>query len=58
MFGDANVDGKVTMADITSIERIILGLAKGNINADANANNKINMGDVVQTERTILRLPN
>jgi hypothetical protein len=56
-FGDANVDGKVTMADITAIERIILGLAKGNINADANNNNKINMGDVVKAERIILGLP-
>jgi hypothetical protein len=57
-FGDANVDGKVNMADITAIERIILGLSKGNINADANNNNKINMGDVVKTERTILGLLN
>jgi hypothetical protein len=56
-FGDANVDGKVTMADITSIERIILGLAKGTANADANNNGKINMGDVVKAERKILGLP-
>jgi len=55
--GDANVDGKINMADITTIERIILGLNSSNVNADANNNGKINMGDVVKAERKILGLP-
>jgi hypothetical protein len=52
--GDANGDGKVNMADVTAIERIILGLSSATVQADANGNSKINMGDVVKTERIIL----
>jgi hypothetical protein len=52
--GDANLDGKVTMADVTSIERIILGMDAASYQADANGNGVINMGDVVKAERIIL----
>jgi hypothetical protein len=54
--GDANTDGKVNMADVTAIERMILGLSSPNVQADSNFNNKINMGDVVKVERIILGL--
>jgi hypothetical protein len=52
--GDANLDGKVTMADVTAIERIILGMDSPCYQSDANGNGTINMGDVVKTERIIL----
>jgi hypothetical protein len=55
--GDANLDGVVNMADVTAIERIILGVAHADVQADANSNDKIDMGDVVRTERIILQLP-
>jgi len=56
MNGDANADGVVDAADITKVERIIMGLDKGNINADANLNGSINMGDVVKIIRIMRKL--
>jgi len=53
-YGDANLDGSVNMGDVTTIERMILGLASANVNADANISNSIDMGDVVKVERQIL----
>jgi len=53
-YGDANLDGAVNMGDVTTIERMILGLAFANVNADANVSNSIDMGDVVRVERQIL----
>jgi hypothetical protein len=52
--GDANIDGTVSMADVTAIERIILGLSGPCVQADSNGKDGISMGDVVKTERTIL----
>jgi len=52
--GDANMDGVVTIADITAIERIILEKDSPVYQADANHNNSIDMGDVVATEKSIL----
>jgi hypothetical protein len=52
--GDANMDGVVTIADITAIERIILEKDAAVYQADANSNNSIDMGDVVATEKIIL----
>jgi hypothetical protein len=52
--GDANQDGQVTMADVTAIERIILGMDAPSYQADANGNGVINMGDVVKAERIVL----
>jgi hypothetical protein len=52
--GDANMDGVVTIADITAIERIILEKDSAVYQADANHNNSIDMGDVVATEKLIL----
>jgi len=54
LYGDANLDGVVNMGDVTTIERMILGLAYANVNADANVTNSIDMGDVVKVERKIL----
>jgi hypothetical protein len=55
LLGDANNDGFVSPADITAVERIILGLDSPNINADANANGSIDMGDVVKIIRMIMK---
>jgi hypothetical protein len=51
--GDANADGEVDAADITKVERIIMGLDSPNINADTNMDGNINMGDVVMINRII-----
>jgi len=56
MAGDANADGVVDAADITMVERIIMGLDEPNINADTNQNGFIDMGDVVKISRIILGL--
>jgi len=59
-FGDANADGKVDMADVVTVERIILGLAprssSANASWDANPDGSLNidMGDVVRIEKIIL----
>jgi hypothetical protein len=52
--GDANMDGVVTVSDITAIERIIFGQDPACYQADANGNDSIDMGDVVRVEKTIL----
>jgi hypothetical protein len=51
--GDANADGVVNAADITKVERIIMGLDAPNVNADTNLDGNINMGDVVKISRII-----
>jgi len=51
--GDANADGVVDAADITKVERIIMGLDAPNVNADTNMNGSIDMGDVVKISRII-----
>jgi hypothetical protein len=51
--GDANADQKVDAADITKVERIIMGLDAPNVNADTNMDGSINMGDVVKINRII-----
>ena len=52
--GDANQDGVINMADVTKVERIVLGLAPPTLEADANQDGEINMGDVTKIERIIL----
>ena len=54
--GDASIDGVVNMADVTLVERIILGLNPPTAGADANGDGTINMGDVTKIERFILGL--
>jgi len=54
--GDANLDSKLNMGDVTKVERIILGLDPPTVGADANEDGKINMGDVTKIERIILGL--
>jgi hypothetical protein len=54
--GDANGDGQVNMADVTKVERIILGLDPATPGADANEDGQINMSDVTRIERIILGL--
>jgi PKD repeat protein len=52
--GDANANGIVDMADVTKVERIILGIDLPTIWGDANQNSIIDMGDVTKIERIIL----
>jgi hypothetical protein len=54
--GDANGDGRVSVGDITKVERIILGWDEITPGADADQNGDVNMGDVVKVERIILGL--
>jgi subtilase family serine protease len=54
--GDANGDGSVTMADVTEVERVILGLDPPTPGCDANGDGIINMADVTKIERIILGL--
>ena len=52
--GDANLDGTINMADVTKVERIILGLDDLTPCADANQDWEIDMADVTKIERIIL----
>jgi hypothetical protein len=54
--GDANGDGRVSMGDVTKLERIILSLDPSTPVADVNRDGLINMGDVTKLERIILGL--
>jgi hypothetical protein len=54
--GDADMNGKVNMGDVTMVERMVLGLNPKTIAADANVSNAVNMGDVTKIERIILGL--
>jgi hypothetical protein len=56
VFGDVNEDLRVSIGDVTKIERIILGLDPVTAGADANVNGVVDMGDVVKVERMILGL--
>jgi len=55
--GDANYDGVVNMADVTTVEREILGLAPISQSAIVNPDGSVDMGSVVKIERIILGLP-
>jgi hypothetical protein len=52
--GDANGDKAVNMGDVTSVERIILGLDGNAVGADANQDGSVDMVDVIVVERIIL----
>jgi hypothetical protein len=54
--GDANADGDVNAADITAVERIIMGIASPNSNADVDSNGSVDMGDVVKINNIILKI--
>lgn len=54
--GDANGDGVVDAADITLIERIIVGLEPYTPAADANRDGKLNTADITTVERMIAGL--
>ena len=54
--GDANADGVINSADITKVERIIVGLDSATSGADANGDGVINSADVTKIERTIAGL--
>jgi len=54
--GDANCDGVVNMADVTAVERMILGYNTVTTNAVLNTDGTVDMGTVVTIERTILGL--
>ena len=52
--GDADMSDDINMGDVTTVERMVLGLAPESVNADANASGAIDMGDVTMIERMIL----
>jgi hypothetical protein len=52
--GDADMSDDVNMGDVTTVERMVLGLAPESVNADANASGAVDMGDVTSIERMIL----
>lgn len=54
--GDANGDGAVDTADITKVERIIVGLDGSTSGADANSDGAVNSADVTTIERRIAGL--
>jgi hypothetical protein len=54
--GDANCDGAVNMADVTTVERMILGYNQVTSNAVLNEDGTVDMGTVVKIERAILGL--
>jgi len=54
LWGDANMNGVVDMADVTMVERIILGLDPPTVCADCNQDGYINMADVTCIEWIIL----
>ena len=54
--GDVNGDGAVNTADITKVERIIVGLDATTTFADANQDGKVNAADVTKVERIIAGL--
>ncbi len=53
---DVNGDGLVNTADITLLERIIVGLESAGAGADANGDGAVNVADVTFIERTIAGL--
>jgi hypothetical protein len=57
MIGDANGNGSVTIADVTYVERAILGLSAPTAGCDANISNTNSIADVTKIERIILHLP-
>ena len=54
--GDANGDGVVNAADITTVERIIVDLQDTTPGADANQDDAVNTADVTRIERIIAGL--
>jgi hypothetical protein len=54
--GDANGDGLINSADITKVERIIVGLDSATSGADANSDGVINTADITKIERIIAGL--
>jgi hypothetical protein len=54
--GDANISKAISVADITIIERMILGLETMNSAADTDLNSRISVGDATKIERIILGL--
>lgn len=54
LWGDANMDGVVNMADVTMVERIILAVNPPTVCADCNQDGEINMADVTCIEIIIL----
>jgi hypothetical protein len=56
VFGDANEDLEINIADVVKIEREILGYDAYILGADANQNGEVDMGDVIYVERQILGL--
>ncbi len=56
VFPDANGDGVVNAADITCLERIIVGLEGVTPGADANGDGTVNVADITSIERAIAGL--
>jgi len=54
--GDANGDGVVSVADVTKVELIILGMAAATPGGDANLDGAVTIADVTKVELMILGL--
>ena len=52
----ANADGVVNSADMTAVERIIVGLEAATAGADANGDGLVNTADITRIERIIAGL--
>jgi hypothetical protein len=52
--GDANYDGKISLADIILTERMMLSLSTGMTASDINADGKINILDILLMEKKML----
>jgi len=53
--GDANGDGIVNAADITTLERIIVGLEGATLSADATQDGAVNTADITKAEAIVIR---
>jgi len=53
--GDADGNGAINAADITTIERIIVGLEGATSNADATQDGEVDTADITAVEATVIR---
>ena len=53
--GDANGDGMVNAADISTLERIIVGLEGATLSADATQDGSVNTADITKAEAIVIR---
>jgi hypothetical protein len=54
LIGDVNLDGQVTIADVTALVNILLGKATENPNADVNQDGQVTIADVTALVNLLL----